>query len=185
MLGLQQEYSELSPFENSSQNIYSQNLKKQRQRKIRANSNTYFSSFSNFKILHLLIKSFVIPTPNKVFGALKNHLLKSNLKNLKNLNSSKNLKIDRIQTKQTIIHTRKLKCISLLRIVLFGIPLRRDEVSPPDVYNSSLQERIIRLVQFLDLLFCGRDSDSHILTILHIRKIFNIQTTPNQWIKEK
>ena len=93
MLELQQEYSELSPY-------------KQIQRKINANSTEYFFSFSNFKILHLLIKSFVIPTLNRVFGSLKNHFLKSNSKNLKNLNSSKNLKLDRLQTKQTIIHQK-------------------------------------------------------------------------------
>ena len=151
MLDLQLKHSELSPFENSSQNIYSQNLKKQRQRKIRANSSIYFSSFSNFKILHLLIQSFVIPTLNKVFGALKDHFLKSNLKNLKNLNSSKNLKIDRIQTEQTIIHTRKLQSVPKDKSALC-----RDGVSTPDVYNSSWQERIIPLVQFFDLLFCRR-----------------------------
>ena len=65
MLELQQEYSKLSPY-------------MQIQRKIKANSTEYFFSFSNFKILHLLIKSFVIPTPNRVFGSLKNHFLKSN-----------------------------------------------------------------------------------------------------------
>ena len=95
MLELQQKYSELLPFENRSQNIFIQSLKKQLQRNIKANSTEYFFSFSNFKILHLLIKSFVIPIPNRVFGALKNHFLKSDLKNLKNLNSSKNLKINR------------------------------------------------------------------------------------------
>ena len=105
MLELQQEYSELSSY-------------KQIQRKINANSTEYFFSFSSFKILHRLIKSFVIPTLNRVFGSLKNHFLKSNSKNLKNLNRSKNLKFDRLHTKQTIRHTRKLKCISLLRIVL-------------------------------------------------------------------
>ena len=151
MLELQQKYSELQTFENRSQNIYSKRLKKQIQRNIKANSTVYFFSFSSFKILHLLIRSFVIPFPNRVFGALKNHFLKSNLKNLKNLNSSKNLKIDRLQTKQTIIHTKKLQSVPMDKI-----SLRSGEVSPPDVYNSSLQKRIFWLVQFLNLLFCRR-----------------------------
>ena len=84
MLELQRKHSELSPY-------------KQIQRKIKANSTEYFFSFSSFKILHLLIKSFVIPTLNRVFGSLKNHFLKSNSKNLKNLKKSKNLKLDRLQ----------------------------------------------------------------------------------------
>ena len=142
MLEPQQKHSKSQTFENRSQNIYSQNLKKQIQRKIQANSTEYFFSFSNFKILHLFIKSFVIPIPNRVFGALKNHFLKSNLKNLKNLNSSKNLKTDRLQTKQTIIHTRKLQSVPKDKI-----SLRSGEVSPSDVYYSSLQERIFWLVQ--------------------------------------
>ena len=108
---------ELSPFENRSQNIYSLNLNKQIQRKINANSTEYFFSFSSFKILHRLIKSFVIPTLNRVFGLLKNHFLKSNSKNLKNLNSSKNLKFDRLQTKQTIIHPRKLQNVPMDKII--------------------------------------------------------------------
>ncbi len=78
MLELQQKYSELQTFENRSQNIYSKRLKKQIRRKINTNSTEYFFSFSNFKILHLLIKSFVIPTPNRVYGSLKKHFLKSN-----------------------------------------------------------------------------------------------------------
>ncbi len=65
MLELQPKYSELSPH-------------KQIQRKINANSTEYFFSFSNFNILHRLIKSFVIPIPNRVYGSLKNHFLKSN-----------------------------------------------------------------------------------------------------------
>ncbi len=72
MLELQQEYSELSPY-------------KQIQRKINANSTEYFFSFSNFKILHLLIKSFVIPTLNRVFGSSKHHFLKRLLKKLEKL----------------------------------------------------------------------------------------------------
>ncbi len=65
MLELQRKHSELSPH-------------KQIQRKINANSTEYFFSFSNFKILHLLLKFFVIPIPNRVYGSLKNHFLKSN-----------------------------------------------------------------------------------------------------------
>ena len=103
MLELRQKYSDLQTFENRSQNIYSKRLKRQIQRKIKANSTEYFFSFSSFKILHLLIKSFVIPILDRVFGALKNHFLKSDLKNLKNLNSSKNLKINRNPIKLNII----------------------------------------------------------------------------------
>ncbi len=62
MLELQRKCSELTPY-------------KQIQRKINPNLTEYFFSF---KILHLLLKSFVIPTPNRVYGALKNHFLKSN-----------------------------------------------------------------------------------------------------------
>lgn len=109
MLELQQKYPELQTFENRSQNIYSQSLNNQRQRKINANSTQYSFSFSNFKILHILIKSFVIPTTNRVYGVLKNHFLKSNLKNLKNSNNLKNLKLDQLQTIQIQRIRRKVK----------------------------------------------------------------------------
>ena len=54
-----------------------------------------------------------------------------------------------------------LKCVTFIQYLFVGTGsphpnLRRGGVSPPDVHNSSLQERIIRLVQFLDLLFCRR-----------------------------
>ncbi|MCG9129433.1 hypothetical protein JT359_17735 [Candidatus Poribacteria bacterium] len=96
----QQQYSNLQTFENRSKYTYSKNQKYQIQRNINPNTTPYFSSFSNFNILHLLIKSFVNPTTNRVYRQLKNHYLKSNLKNLKNLNSSKNLKTHQLQTKQ-------------------------------------------------------------------------------------
>ena len=71
MLELQRKHSELSPH-------------KQIQRKINANSTEYFFSFSNFKNLHQLIKSFVIPIPNTVYSTSKSNFLKSDSKNLKN-----------------------------------------------------------------------------------------------------
>ena len=117
MLELQLKPSELSVFEKCTKSRYSLSVKKQVQQIIKASYTTYFSSFSSFKILHQLIKSFVIATHNRVFSQLKSHFLKDDLKNLKNLNSLKNLKIDPLQTIQTIIYIRKLQCISLLRIV--------------------------------------------------------------------
>ncbi len=176
MLELQLKHSELSPFENRSQNIYSQNLKKGLQRNINANSTEYFFSFSNFKILHLLIKSFVIPTHNRVFGSLKNHFLKTDSKNLKN---SKNLKLDRLQTEQTIIHTRNLQCTSLLRIVHtyiilfieFGFPCPLVQNIVNGKTNESSKSMIYRIF-------------SNILSKWTVR-IFHIQTIPNQWIKRK
>ena len=126
MLELRLKPTILSFIENCSQNIYSHSLKKPVQRIVKSSYTTYFSSFSSFKILHRLIKSFVIPILNRVFGSSKRHFLKSNLKNLKNLNSSKNLKIDRLQTEQTIIHTRKLQSVPKDKITL-----RSGEVSPP------------------------------------------------------
>ena len=108
MLELRLKTSEMSTFENHSHIMYILRLKKQVQRIINEKSTTYFFSFSNFKILHQLIKSLVIPTPHRVYNQSKCHFLKSNSKNLKNLNSSKNLKIDLLQTIKTIIHTRKL-----------------------------------------------------------------------------
>ena len=128
----------MSTFENHSHILYILNLKLQVQRIINEKTTTYFFSFSNFKNLHQLIKSFVNPTTHRVYSQSKCHFVKTDLKNLKNLNNLKNLKINRLQTKQTVIHTRKLLCILLIRIVLFGIPLRRDEVSPPDVYNQNI-----------------------------------------------
>ena len=108
MLELQLKPSELSVFEKCTKSRYSLSVKKQVQQIIKASYTTYFSSF---KILHQLIKSFVIATHNRVFSQLKSHFLKDDL------NSLKNLKIDPLQTIQTIIYIRKLQCISLLRIV--------------------------------------------------------------------
>ena len=166
MLELHRQHTELSPY-------------KQIQRKINANSTEYFFSFSNFKILHLLIKSFVIPTLNRVFGSLKNHFLKSNSKNLKNLNSSKNLKLDRLHTKQTIIYIRELKCISLLRIVHSVIILFIELVFPRPLIqniangttNESSKSMIYRIYSNT------RSKWKH--------KIFHIQTILNLWIKKK
>ena len=180
MLVLQQKNSKLQTFENRSQNIYSQNLKKQIQRNINANSTEYFFSFSSFKILHLLIKSFVIPIPNRVFGSLKIHFLKSDLKNLKNLNSSKNLKIDRLQTKQPIIHTRKLKCISLIRIVHTDIILFIELGFPcplvQNIVNGKIQDQ--RILKSMIYEIC-----SNILSEW-IEKIFLIHMIQIQWLKK-
>ncbi len=166
MLELQRKHSELSPHQ-------------QIQRKINKNSTEYFFSFSNFKILHLLLKSFVIPILNRVFGSLKNHFLKSNSKNLKNLNNSKNLKLDRLQTKQTIIHTRKLQCISLLRIIHTDIILFIELVFPHPLvqniangtYKESSESMIYRI-------YSNTISKWTVM-------IFHIHTIPNGWIKRK
>ena len=109
MLKLRQKTSEILTFEKHSQTMYIRWLKKLVQRIVKAKFTTYFFSFSNFKILHLLIKSFVIPTPNRVFGTLKSHFLKSDLKNLKNLNYLKNLKTDQLQTNRNQWIRRKVK----------------------------------------------------------------------------
>ena len=101
MLELRTRHSILSPYENRPKNIYTHNLKKLVQRVIVPNYTIYFFSFFSFKILHRFIKSFVIPTPNRVYSSSKSNFLKSDSKNLKNLN------FERLQTKQTIIHTRK------------------------------------------------------------------------------
>ena len=179
MLVLQQKYFKLQTFENRSQNIFSQNLKKQIQRNINANSTEYFFSFSSFKILHLLIKSFVIPIPNRVFGALKYHFLKCDLKNLKNLNSSKNLKIDRLETKLTIIHTRKLKCISLIRIVHTDIILFIELGFPCPLVQNIVNVKINESSKSMIYEIC-----SNVLS-KWMDKIFHIQTILNQWIKRK
>ncbi len=179
MLELQLKHSELSPFENRSQNIYSQNLNKQIQRNINANSTEYFFSFSNFKILLRLIKSFVIPIHNRVFGSLKSNFLKSNSKNLKNLNNSKNLKLDRLQTIQTIIHTRKLHCISLLRNVHTDIILFIELVFPnplvQNIENTKIKESSKSMIYEICSNTLSKSQD----------KIFNIQTIPNQCTKRK
>ena len=49
MLELQQKYFKLQTFENRSQNIFSQNLKKQILRNINANSTEYFLVFQVLK----------------------------------------------------------------------------------------------------------------------------------------
>ena len=133
----------MSTFENHSQIMYILWLK--------LSYTVYFSSFSSFKILHQFYKTFVNPILNRVYSPSKCHFLKSDLKNLKNLNNLKNLKIDRLQTKQTIIDTRKLQIYPKDKFTR-----RRGRISPPDVYNSSLQERIFQIVQFLNLIFCRR-----------------------------
>ena len=160
MLELRQKPSELSAFGNCSHNLIAHTLKKQRQRIITLNFITYFSSF---KILHRCIKSYVIPTPNRVYSLSIHHFIKKRLKKLEKLKELEKLEI------------RPNRYNSLHRIC----------VSLSDVYNSYLQERIIRLVQFLNLLFCVREFRSPILTTLHICKIINIQTTPNQWIQNQ
>ena len=63
MLELRLKHSELSVFENRPLNIYTQSLKKQVQRIIKSNYTTYFFSFSNFKILHGLIKTLLSQSP--------------------------------------------------------------------------------------------------------------------------
>ncbi len=179
VLELQLKHSELSPFENRPQNIFIQSLKKRILRNINVNSTEYFFSFSNFKILHRFIKSFVIPTHNRVFGSLKNHFLKSNSKNLKNSKNSKNLKLDRLQTKQTIMHNSKLHCISLLRIVHTDIILFIELVFPCPLvqniangtYKESSESMIYRI--YSNTMSKWMDKKLHIQTIL------------NQWIKRK
>ena len=93
MLELQLRPSELFPFENRSQIIYTHTLKKQVQRIINLIYTTYFFSFSSFKILHRLIKSYVIPIPNRVFGSSKCHFLKKRLKKLEKLKELEKLEI--------------------------------------------------------------------------------------------
>ena len=66
----------------------------------------YFFSFSSFKILHRLTKSFVIPIPNRVFGTLKNHFLKSNSKKLEKLEKLKKLE-NRPTSNKTNYHTHQ------------------------------------------------------------------------------
>ena len=104
MLELQLKPSELSVFEKYTKSRYSLSVKKQVQQIIKASYTTYFSSFSSFIILHQLIKSFVIATHNRVYSQLKSHFLKNDLKYLKNLNSLKNLKIDRLR----IVHIDRI-----------------------------------------------------------------------------
>ena len=122
-----------------------------------------FFSFSNFKNLHQLIKSFIIPILNRVYSQSKCYFLKSDSNNLNNSNNLKNLKIDLLQTKQTITHTRKLQSVP------------KDKVCK--VCGTMGFNLIIRL-------FCRRGFRSTILTTIHIHKIFNIQTTPNQWMRK-
>ena len=157
MLELRLRPSELFPFENRSQIIYTHTLKKQVQRLIKSSYTTYFFSFSSFKILHRFIKSYVIPTLNRVYSLSEHHFLKKRLKKLEKLKELEKLEI-RPTTNNIHHHIHQKTTVYLMTI---NRPyrynsLRRGGVSPPDVYNSSLQERIIRLVQFLDLLFCRR-----------------------------
>ena len=109
MIELRLKTSEISTFERPFKIIYVRWLKKSVQRNFKASYTGYFFSFSNFKILHRLIKTFVIPILNEVFGTSKCHFLKSDLKNLKNL------KIDRLQTKQTIIPPENYKVFQWIR----------------------------------------------------------------------
>ena len=139
MLELRQKHSELSAYGNCSHNLIAHNLKKQIQRIITLNFTTYFSSFSSFKILHRLIKSYVIPTPNRVYSLSKHHFLKKRLKKLEKLKE-----LEKLKNRPTT--NRPYRYNSLHRICVY----------PPDVHNSSLQEQTIQLVQFLDLLFCRR-----------------------------
>ena len=126
MLELQLKPSELSVLEKYTKSRYSLSVKKQVQQIIKASYTTYFSSFSSFIILHQLIKSFVIATYNRVYSQLKSHFLKSDLKNLKNLNSLKNLKIDRLR----IVHTD--------RILLVGTGFPRPLAE--NIANSKVKE---------------------------------------------
>ena len=85
MSELRQKPSELSAFGNCSHNLIAHTLKKQRQRIITLNFTTYFSSFSSFKILHQLIKSYVIPTLNRVYSLSEHTFIKKRLKKLEKL----------------------------------------------------------------------------------------------------
>ena len=93
MLELRLRPSELFPFENCSQIIYTHTLKKQVQRIIKLIYTTYFFSFSSFKILHQLIKSFVIPILNRVYSLSEHHFLKKRLKKLEKLKELEKLEI--------------------------------------------------------------------------------------------
>ena len=139
MLELRQKTSEILTFEKHYQITYIRWLKRSIQRIVKSIYTPYFSSFSNFKILHQLIKSFVNPILNRVFGSSEHYFLKSDL------NSLKNLKIDRLQTKQTIIHTRRLQSVPMDKVC--------------KVYGSICVNLIIRF-------FCGRGFRSPILTFL-------------------
>ncbi len=179
MLELQLKTSEILTIENHSQIIYIRSLIKQVQWIIKVSFTTYFFSFSNFKILHLLIKSFVIPIPNRVYSELKSHFFKSDSKNLKNLKNSKNLKIDLFQTMHTIIYISKLQCISLLRsvytdrifFVVAGFPCPLVQNIANGKTNESSKSMIYEICS--NALSKSKD------------KIFHIQTIPNQWIKRK
>ena len=157
MSEIRRKHSELQTFVNRSQNSYHHSLKNQIQRIITLSFITYFSSFSSFKILHRLLKSFVIPTPNRVYSLSEHHFLKKRLKKLEKLKELEKLEIR--PTSNNIHHHIHQK--TTVYLITTNRPyrynsLRRDGVSPPDVHNSCLQERIIRLVHFLDLLFCRR-----------------------------
>ena len=89
-------------------------LKNQINRIIKLNYTLYSFSFFSFKILHRFIKPSVIPTLNRVYSQLKSQFLKTDSKNLKNLNNSKNLKIDLLQT----IHTIKMVGSGLMQFFL-------------------------------------------------------------------
>ena len=73
--------------------IYTHSLKKQIQRIIKLSYTTYFFSFSSFKILHQLIKSFVKPTLNRVYSLSEHHFLKKRLKKLEKLKELEKLEI--------------------------------------------------------------------------------------------
>ena len=158
MLELQLKPSELSVFEKYTKSRYSLSVKKQVQQIIKASYTTYFSSFI---ILHQLIKSFVIATQNRVYSQLKSHFLKNDLKYLKNLNSLKNLKIDRLR----IVH--------IDRILLVGTGLPRPLVQ--NIANTKIKESSKSV---------NNDICSNILSKGMV-KIFHMQTVSSQWNKIK
>ena len=129
MLELRQKPSELSDFENRSQNLISHTLKMQIQRIITLNFTTYFSSFSSFKILHRFIKSYVIPTPNRVYSLSIHHFIKKRLKKLEKLKELEKLKI-RPTTNRPYSYNSLCRD-GVTPSVGSKYSLRRDEVSHP------------------------------------------------------
>ena len=174
MLELQLKPSELSVFKKCTISSYSLSVKMQVQQFIKAIYTTYFSSFSSFIILHQLIKSFVIPTHNRVYSQLKSHFLKSDLKYLKNLNSLKNLKIDRLR----IVHTDRILLVGtgfprpLAESIFFvgtGIP----HPLVQNIANGKIKESSQSVIN---------DICSNILSKGMV-KIFHMQSIQSQWFR--
>ena len=113
MLELRLKTSEMSTFENHFHIMYIFRLKKQVQRIINEKSTTYFFSFSNFKILHQLIKSFVIPTPHRVYNQSKCHYLKKQLKKLEKLKELEKLE-NRPTSNNKDYHTHQKTTVYLI-----------------------------------------------------------------------